>query len=182
MNEHDTTQGDQYLSFILRDESFAVAIKKVREVLDVTTLTRIPRMPQYLCGVINLRGNVVPVVDLGMRLGMSPINNTVDSCIMIVEVSVEGVSEDVVMGVLGDAVQEVLTLGAESLEPAPTMGSGLNTEFIKAMAHYGDSFMVILDIDRVLGASATSDLQDVLALESLAKEELVTAVDDSTMK
>lgn len=91
--------GTQFLSFSLREEHFAIEIFKVREVLDVTTLTRIPRMPNYMCGVINLRGKVVPVIDLGLKLGMEPVMHTVNSCIMIVEVKEEGEADKIQMGV-----------------------------------------------------------------------------------
>nr|MDA8166000.1 chemotaxis protein CheW [Desulfobacteraceae bacterium] len=105
MSKTESIQASQYLTFTMRDEDFAIEIAKVREVLDVSTLTRIPRMPDYLSGVINLRGNVVPVMDLGLKLGMTPIEKTKNTCIMIVEVAVEGVEVD--MGVLTDSVQMV---------------------------------------------------------------------------
>lgn len=161
MNEQESTTGIQYLSFILREEHFAIEINKVREVLDVTTLTKIPRMPEYLAGVINLRGNVVPVVDLGYRLGMPSIEKTINTCIMIVEIDVDGEEEAVPMGVLTDAVQEVLDLGSEDIEPTPKMGSGLNTEFIKGMGHHDDKFMILLDIDKVLTATGAATIREL---------------------
>ncbi len=109
----------QYLSFTLRNEDFAVEIFKVREVLDVATLTKIPRMPKYLCGVINLRGNVVPVVDLGLKLGMAPVKKTINTCIMIMEIVVDDAAEAVMMGVLTDAVQAVLDLDPANIENVP---------------------------------------------------------------
>ena len=160
----------QYLSFILRDEHFAVEIKKVREVLDVTTLTKVPRMPDYISGVINLRGAVVPVIDLGFRLGMEPVEKTVNTCIMIVEITVEIEENPVEMGVLTDAVQEVLDLGASDIEPAPKMGSGLNTEFIKGMGRQDDRFMILLDIDKVLASEGEAMLKDLSSAEEIAEE------------
>ena len=156
-----SSTSSQYLSFILRDEHFAVAIDKVREVLDVTTLTRVPRMPDYIAGVINLRGSVVPVVDLGYRLGMAPVEKTVNTCIMIVEIEVEDAEEPVAMGVLTDAVQEVLDLSAEDIEPTPAMGSGLNTDFIRGMGRRGDKFLILLDIDKVLTSEGEAMLRDL---------------------
>ena len=141
--EATAQQGAQYLTFVLRGEGFAIEISRVREVLDVTTLTKIPRMPDYLCGVINLRGNVVPVMDLGQKLGMKVIEHTKNTCIMIVELEVEG--SMVEMGVLTDSVQMVLDLQAEDIEAVPKMGTNLNTEFIKGMGRQGeDKFLIIL--------------------------------------
>ncbi len=175
MSEHESEgarQAIQYLTFTLRDEGFAIEIAKVREVLDVTTMTKIPRMPDYLSGVINLRGNVVPVMDLGQKLGMASIEQTKNTCVMIVELAIEG--SMVEMGVLTDSVQMVLDLPADAIEPVPKMGTNLNTEFIKGMGRQGeDKFLIILDIDKVLaseGQTALGDL-DTAALTQLAKEE-----------
>ncbi|MEW6593545.1 MAG: chemotaxis protein CheW [Thermodesulfobacteriota bacterium] len=155
-------QATQYLTFVLRDEGFAIEIGKVREVLDVTTLTRIPRMPEYLSGVINLRGSVVPVMDLGQKLGMGVISHTKNTCIMIVELEVEGAMVE--MGVLTDSVQMVLDLQAEDIEAVPRMGTNLNTEFIKGMGRQGeDKFLIILDIDRVLASEGEAALRGEMA-------------------
>ncbi len=150
----------QYLTFTLREEGFAVEIAKVREVLDVTTMTRIPRMPEYLSGVINLRGNVVPVMDLGQKLGMGIISHTKNTCIMIVELEIEG--NMVEMGVLTDSVQMVLDLQSEDIESVPRMGTNLNTEFIKGMGRQrDDKFLIILDIDMVLASEGEAVLRDM---------------------
>ena len=149
----------QYLTFTLREEGFAIEIAKVREVLDVTTLTRIPRMPDYLSGVINLRGNVVPVMDLGQKLGMGPVSHTKNTCIMIVELEIDG--NMVEMGVLTDSVQMVLDLAASDIEAVPRMGTNLNTEFIKGMGRQAeDKFLIILDIDKVLASEGEAALRD----------------------
>ena len=166
-----STASCQYLSFILRDEHFAVVINKVREVLDVTTLTKVPRMPEYICGVINLRGAVVPVIDLGFRLGMEPVVQTVNTCIMIVEIEVEGEEDKVEMGVLTDAVQEVLDLSDAEIEPTPTMGSGLNTDFINGMGRQGDKFLILLDLDKVLASEGEAILRDIPSAMATAPGE-----------
>ena len=175
-NSSINKQATQYLTFTLRDEGFAREISKVREVLDVTTMTKIPRMPEYLSGVINLRGNVVPVMDLGLRLGMGSIEQTQNTCIMIVELELEaGMME---MGVLTDTVQMVLDLQAEDIESVPQMGTDLNTDFIKGMGRHGDDkFLIILDIDKVLaseGEAVTRDMGDNLkkAKEKNAEESI----------
>ena len=167
METKDEFGSSQFLSFTLRGEHFAVEINKVREVLDVSALTRIPRMPDYLSGVINLRGAVVPVVDLGLKLGMDLIKNDVNTCIIIVEVSVEEQSEAVMMGVLTDGVQAVLDLHSEEIESVPKMGTGIDTDFIKGMGRDGDKFLILLDINRVLVAEGKAALQDLAGAEQV---------------
>lgn len=161
MAEQESIASGQYLSFTLREESFSVEIAKVREVLDVTTLTRIPRMPGYLAGVINLRSNVVPVVDLGVVLGMAPIDKTVNTCIMIVDIHVLGEEAAIQMGVLTDSVQAVLDLSEEDIESVPKMGTNLNTDFIKGMGRMDDKFLILLDIDRVLASEGEAVLREM---------------------
>ncbi len=172
MDIQEENSSSQYLSFTLRNEDFALEIFKVREVLDVATLTKIPRMPEYLCGVINLRGNVVPVVDLGLKLGMPPVEKTINTCIMIMEITVEDVAEAVLMGVLTDAVQAVLDLDPESIEDVPRMGTNLNTDFIKGMGRHDEKFLILLDIDTVRASEGEAALRDVGsgALETTAEE------------
>ena len=140
----------QYLTFKLEDEVFAIDISKVREVLDFTTITKVPQMPEFMRGVINLRGSVVPVVDLRLKFGMSKTEKTVNTCIIITEVAVDG--ETAVLGALADSVQEVLDLASDHIEPAPRIGTKLKTEFIKGMGKQNDRFVIILDIDKVFSA------------------------------
>jgi purine-binding chemotaxis protein CheW len=147
----------QYLTFKLGDEVFALDISKVREVLDFTTVTKVPRTPDFMRGVINLRGSVVPVVDLRLKFGMTVTEQTVNTCIIIVEVSVDG--ETTVLGTLADSVQEVLDLDPDHIEPAPKIGTRLNTEFIKGMGKHNDGFIIILDIDRVFSTSELALVQ-----------------------
>lgn len=167
----ETMIANQYLSFTLRHEHFAVEISRVREVLDVTTLTRIPRMPAYLAGVINLRGNVLPVVDLGLKLGMPPVEKTVHTCIMIVEIEIKEDEEKVNIGVLTDMVLEVLDLNEEEIQPTPKMGCQLNTEFIRGMGHQDDKFLILLDIDKILSDEETAGLCDLQAVISTDAEQ-----------
>jgi purine-binding chemotaxis protein CheW len=140
----------QFLTFRLEDEVFAIDITKVREVLDFTTVTKVPRTPEFMRGVINLRGSVVPVVDLRLKFGMSRTENTVNTCIIITEVAVD--SEMVVLGALVDSVQEVLDLEPGSIAPAPRIGTKLRTEFIRGMGRRDDRFIIILDIDKIFSA------------------------------
>ena len=160
MNDLDIQTGEQFLAFTLRDEEYAMDITKVREVLDVTTLTKIPRMPSYLSGVINLRGNVVPVIDLGLRLGLPEIEFTVNSCIMIMEILVGDEQVPVLMGGMTDQVKTVLEIAPESIEPPPRMGINISTDFIMGMGREGEKFLIILDIDKVLTTEGESLLED----------------------
>jgi purine-binding chemotaxis protein CheW len=153
------TETTQYLTFKLEDELFALDIDKVREVLDFTTITKVPQTPDYMRGVINLRGSVVPVVDLRLKFGMEIAEKTVNTCVIIVEVDLEG--EKVVMGAMADAVQEVLDLEPDQIEPAPRIGTKLNTDFIKGMGKHGEQFIIILDIDKVFSADDKAAARDM---------------------
>jgi purine-binding chemotaxis protein CheW len=147
----------QYLTFKLGDEVFALDITKVREVLDFTTVTRVPRTPDFMRGVINLRGSVVPVVDLRLKFGMKKTEQTVNTCIIISEVTVDG--DTTVLGCLADSVQEVMDLDSNSIAPAPRIGTKLNTEFIRGMGKQNDRFVIILDIDKVFSVDELSLVQ-----------------------
>jgi purine-binding chemotaxis protein CheW len=148
----------QFLTFRLEEELFALDIEKVREVLDFTSITKVPRTPDYMRGVINLRGAVVPVLDLRLKFGMQQAEQTVNTCIIIVEVRMDG--ETVVMGAMADAVQEVLDLEPEQVEPPPRIGAKLNTDFIRGMGKHADQFIMILDIDKVFTMDELALLQD----------------------
>ena len=152
-----TIETTQYLTFKLGDEVFALDISKVREVLDFTTVTRVPRTPEFMRGVINLRGSVVPVVDLRLKFGMTRTENSVNTCVIITEVTVDG--DTTVLGALADSVQEVLDLDSEHIAPAPKIGTKLNTEFIKGMGKRDDRFIIILDIDKVFSVDELAVVQ-----------------------
>ena len=152
------TETSQYLTFKLDEEVYALDITQVREVLDFTDVTKVPRMPDFMRGVINLRGGVVPVADLRLKFGMSKTEKTVDTCIIIMEISIEG--ETTLLGALADSVQEVLTLEPDQIEPPPRIGTRLKTEFIKGMGKKNDEFVIILDIDKVFSAEELTILQE----------------------
>jgi len=140
----------QLLTFKLGDEVYALDISKVREVLDFTSATKVPRTPDYMRGVINLRGSVVPVVDLRLKFGMSLPERAVNTCVIITEVVIDG--DTLVLGALADSVQEVLDLEPESISPPPRIGATLRTEFIQGMGRQGEQFLIILDIDKVFSS------------------------------
>jgi purine-binding chemotaxis protein CheW len=148
----------QFLTFKLEEELFALDIGKVREVLDFTSITKVPRTPDYMRGVINLRGSVVPVVDLRLKFGMEQAQQTVNTCVIIVEVQMDG--ETVVMGAMADAVQEVLDLEPDQIEPPPRIGTKLNTDFIRGMGKHAEQFIMILDIDKVFTMDELGLLQE----------------------
>jgi len=151
MSAAEAAASTQYLTFKLGEETFALDVAEVREILDFTSVTKVPRTPSFMRGVINLRGSVVPVMDLRLKFGMSATQQTVNSCIIVVEMSMEG--DTVVIGVLADAVQEVIDLEPEQIEPAPRIGTKLNMEFILGMGKHNGAFMMILDIDKIFESS-----------------------------
>jgi purine-binding chemotaxis protein CheW len=169
MSVSEITETRQYLTFKLGNEVFATDVAKVREVLDLTTITEIPRTPDFMAGVINLRGSVVPVVDLRLRFGMPKTESTRNTCIVVVEVLLDG--ESIVIGALADSVEEVIDLEPEQIQPAPRIGTQIRTDFIKGMGKRDTGFIMILDIDRVF---SVEDLAGVRTQET--NKPLVEAV------
>ena len=167
MAEIDSNDTNQYLTFTLDDEVFGLAIGKVREVLDFETVTRVPQTPAYMRGVINLRGSVVPVMDMRLKFGMTKTVKTVNTCIIIAEINIDG--ETTVLGALADSVKEVLDLEPHEIEPAPKIGTKLNTEFIRGMGKHNEEFIIILDIDKVFSAD------ELMAVQGTFQEEAVEA-------
>lgn len=156
MSVTEITETVQYLTFKLSDEVFALDVAKVREILELTTITKVPQTPDFMCGVINLRGSVVPVIDLRLKFGMSESEQTVDSCIIVVEVFMDG--ETMVLGALADSVQEVIEMEPEHIESAPQIGTKLNTDFIKGMGRVNGRFVMILDIDKIFSSDELTEL------------------------
>jgi purine-binding chemotaxis protein CheW len=150
MSVSEITETRQYLTFKLGNETFATDVAKVREVLDLTTITSIPRTPDFMAGVINLRGSVVPVVDLRLCFEMSKTERTRNTCIVVVEVLLEG--ESTIIGALADSVEEVIDLDPDQIMPPPRIGTQIRTDFIKGMGRRDTEFIMILDIDRVFSA------------------------------
>jgi purine-binding chemotaxis protein CheW len=140
----------QYLTFQLGGEEFAFSILRVREILEYDTITRVPNAPGVVRGVINLRGSVVPVVDLALLFGLAPTEVTKRTCTVIVEAHLEG--QELVMGVLADAVSQVVELGPDAIEPPPSFGTRARIEYVMGMGKLdARKFVLILDIDRLLG-------------------------------
>ena len=157
-----STNTRQYLTFQLSEEIFAIDVVNVREILEFSTVTKVPQTPEYMRGVINLRGSVVPVLDMRLKFGMSVTEKTINTCIVVVEVPME--DENVIIGALVDSVQEVFELDPESIEPAPRIGIQLRNGFIKGMGKKDDRFVIILDIERVFSyeeLSGAIEMSDV---------------------
>jgi len=150
MSVSSITEISQYLTFKLDDEVFVLDIGKVREVLDFTSIAKVPQTPDFMLGVINLRGTAAPVVDMRLKFAMTRTETTVNTCIIIVEIEIDG--ENTVLGALVDSVQEVTDLEPDQIEPPPRIGTRLNTKFIKGMGKRDNQFIIILDIDRVFSA------------------------------
>jgi purine-binding chemotaxis protein CheW len=150
MSVPSITTTSQYLTFTLDEEVFALDISKVREVLDFISVAKVPRTPDFMLGVINLRGSVVPVVDMRLKFGMTKTEKSVNTCIIIVEIEID--EEATILGALVDSVQEVLDLDPEQIEPPPRIGTRLDTRFIKGMGKRDNDFIIILDIDKIFSA------------------------------
>lgn len=151
-------QATQYLTFTLVDEVFAVDVARVREILEMPSITKVPQVPDFMRGVINLRGCVVPVIDLRLKFGMEETSQTVNTCIIVVEVVMDG--ENIVLGALADSVQEVIEMESSQIEAAPHIGTHLNTDFIKGMGKQESNFVMILDIDRVFSSEELASIAE----------------------
>lgn len=147
MSAAEMPESIQYLTFTLTDETFALDVAKVREILEQSSITKVPQTPDFMRGVINLRGSVVPVIDMRIKFGMTATEQTVNSCIIVAEVQLG--DETIVLGAMADSVQEVVEIGAEQIEAAPHIGMSLNPDFIKGMGKLDNRFVMILDIDKI---------------------------------
>lgn len=137
----------QYLTFVLAGEMFAIGILSIKEIIEYHNITEVPMMPESVRGVINLRGAVVPVMDLQVRFGREPSAVTKRTCIVIVEVEAAG--ERQVVGVVVDAVNEVLDIDPAEIEPPPAFGARIRTDFIHGMGKVKGNFVILLDVDKV---------------------------------
>ncbi|MDZ7640923.1 MAG: chemotaxis protein CheW [Desulfurivibrio sp.] len=139
----------KYLTFALGDEEYGVAIVKIREIIGMMKITSMPKMPEHVKGVINLRGLVIPIVDLRLRFGMEEVEHTERTCIIVVEVENHD-SNHLVVGTVVDSVSEVLNIKADEIEDAPAMGAALDDDFLLGMAKIEGGVKILLDIDRAL--------------------------------
>jgi chemotaxis signal transduction protein len=153
VEKKDTPEAAQFLTFFLGDERYAIDVRKIHEVLEVPRITRVPRMPAFVSGVMNLRGNVIPVMDLRHKFGLGKTEITEDTSIVVTEISdVFGDEEQSVLeiGLFSDAVDQVLDIPPENIEPPPAIGTSIDTSFIRGMGRIGDDFVIILKLDSLL--------------------------------
>lgn len=155
MDQEERSNGNQYLSFNLDDERYAVPVGSVEVVLEMTSITRVPKCPSYLRGVINHRGSVVPVVDLKAVFGRGQTSLGEGASIIVSQVEYEG--ESLTAGVLADAVQEVLELDPRDIEVAPSFGARIDGSFVKGIGKHGDAFVILLDLERALSGTVSSN-------------------------
>ncbi len=144
-------QEQQYLTFMLRGEVFAIGILAIKEIIEYGKLTEVPRMPEFIRGVINLRGAVVPVVDLAARFGKDTTDIGRRTCIVIIEVANDDGTQ--VIGVMVDAVNAVVEIPQSEIEAAPSFGAKIRTDFIQGMGKLDGNFVIILNVDKVLSAN-----------------------------
>ncbi|GAA0362903.1 chemotaxis protein CheW [Bowmanella denitrificans] len=150
------SQHHQYLTFVLRDECFAVGIEAVKEIIEYSGVTAIPLMPDFVKGVLNLRGEVVPVIDLSLRFGKSVTQIQKRSCIIILEIPFE--QHHVVLGVVVDAVNEVLDIEPHQIEAPPTFGAKIRAQFIKGVANIDEQFVILLHAEKVLSVEEMASI------------------------
>lgn len=158
MNTNQINETRQYLTFKLDEEVFGVDVSQVREILDLVKITKVPQTPDFMCGVINLRGSVVPIVDMRLKFGLTKKDATVNTCIIVLEVIMD--NDVTVLGALVDSVQEVFELEPRDIEAAPRMGTRLNTQYIKGMGRRDDNFIIILDTDKIFSAEELAVVQN----------------------
>lgn len=163
----------QFVTFELGHELFGIEVHRTREVLNLIPVTNVPQTPDYLLGVINLRGQVVPVIDMRLKLGMPAAEQTQDTCIIVMEVEVDG--DLLVVGALADAVSEVLDIANNLIEPPPRLGTKLKTEFISGMGKVGDQFVILLNVDRVFSSEEMAFVQELQEFDS--QEEVCEVAD-----
>ncbi len=156
-------QTGKHLTFCLGAEEYGLDILKVQEIIGIMPITRVPRTPAFVRGVINLRGRVIPVVDLRVKFGVSSPEDTERTCIVVVQVS--GIASSAVMGVVVDEVSEVVDIASDAVEETPKFGADLDTDFVLGIAKVADKVVMLLDIDRVLSST------EVQAVERIAKKK-----------
>jgi len=162
----EPVQSRQFLTFVLGEEMFAMPIEDIREIIEFSSLTEVPLMPNFLRGVINLRGAVVPVIDLSVRFGRAQTPVAKRTCIVIMELMQE--QQGLLLGVMVDAVRAVLTVEDEKIEPPLSFGARLRADFIEGMINIKDRFVVVLDVKAVLSVDELSTLIGMAAVEELS--------------
>lgn len=169
MAKETITELNSYLSFSLGDEVFAANVGKVLNILEMTKITEVPKAPDYMKGVINLRGTVLPVVDTRIKFGMKPTEYTTNTCIVVMEVEMEG--ENIQVGALVDSVQAVLEIEDSEIKPPPSIGSKYKSEFINGMVKADDEFIMLLDMEKVFSSDEIISLKEKTNESEVKSEE-----------
>lgn len=151
-------EAKQYLTFMLGEEVFGVDVIHIKEILEIVNITKIPQTPDYMCGVINLRGSVVPVVDIKLKFGMGKVEKSVNTCSIVLELVID--NKKMLLGALVDSVQEVFELQSGEIEAVPKMGAKIRTEFINGMSKRGDKCIILLDINGIFSFKELEYIQD----------------------
>lgn len=157
---------NQYLTFTLHAERFAIPVSQVREILDLIPIVRVPQLPDFVSGVINLRGKVLPVVDLSLKFGLAAAEKSRDTCIVVLEFADRDGRIEV--GALVDAVQEVIVLTAAEIEPPPRLGSGLGNGLVAGMGKTAQGFVILLNVDHIFASAESQLLHTVPVVEATA--------------
>jgi purine-binding chemotaxis protein CheW len=163
VNTQSTSKAGKYLTFKLGAEEFGLEILKVQEIIKMMDITKVPRTPEFVRGVINLRGKVIPVVELRLKFDMSTVEVTDKTCVIVVQVAHS--AGTVTMGAIVDEVSEVLDISGEQIEPSPEFGTSVNTDFILGMGKVGKRVVMLLDVDKVL---STGELKAVASVAKVA--------------
>ena len=177
MSTSDINRTNQYLTFSLSDELYALEVSKVKEVLEYQTITRVPKTPEFMRGVINVRGGIVPIVDLRLKFNLPAKERTVDTCIIVLEIALN--NETITVGTIADNVHEVIEIQPDQIEPTPRIGTRLDTDFIEGIGKHNERFIVILNIDKILTAEEITSMADQAGTQSAAGENTSQNAEDT---
>ena len=172
MSDENKIKINSYLSFKLGEEEFAAHASKVLNILELSPITVVPKAPDYMKGVINLRGTVLPVIDTRVKFGMTPTEYTNNTCIIVLDIVID--NDSIQVGALVDGVQAVLEIEREQIMPAPSIGSKYRSEFIEGVANINDNFVMILDMDAIFSSDDLSSM--ILKTEETKQKETIEEV------
>lgn len=158
-DENHSAEAEQYLTFLLGGKVFGLAINNIKEIIEYGEITEVPMTPDFISGVINLRGSVVPVIDLSQRFSGHPTEHTKRTSIIILEIKNDDLKIEI--GITVDMVNDVLDIQADEIEPAPALGEGIQTDFISGMAKVDDKLFILLDIEHVLSIEELSTVGSI---------------------
>ncbi len=179
MSKEDLAAINSYLSFRLGDEIFAIHVAKVHKILEMSSITEVPRAPDYMKGVINLRGSVLPVVDARVKFGMEPAEKTKNTSILVIEANISG--ETVMVGMLVDAVHAVMKIEPENLLPPPQLGDKYRSEFISNMTQVKDKFYIILNMDAVFSSTDHINMKEITNMKDVVIKKEAKRANDKEM-